>query len=232
MAELNLDDIVLLIHSEVASAVTSAQHFGAMDKLSLDSVRVRMGQNSEEESVAINANRYPVSDQGWLIDVTYRADTSKLSSSNLRGVGDDWSASLVIPFFARQSIRVLEGIGQVYQQRLNQFGIERIVHLVNVSHQKELELSTAIGAASFRRLKTIARLALAVPPIQIPGALRSLKLQQLLNQFNDQNAPSALLTMADESRIQLLHWLEQLELCFDDAFFKTLTFNKILTVTA
>jgi uncharacterized protein YwbE len=232
MADLNLDDLVLLIHTEIASAITSAQHYGAMESLSLDSVRVRMGQEQEDASVAdpirLNDERYPIAQNGWLIDVTYRAGQSLTGKIESGLVQAQWTASQVIPFLASQSVKLLDGVGKVKQAQLQKQQITTIGELVKVSREQEQGLVKTMGAARFRGLKTMARLALAVPPVLLPESVKSMKLRQLLDQFDSEGVKKNTSVMTDETRIQLLYWLEQLEFCLDDDFFHQLTFNSML----
>jgi predicted flap endonuclease-1-like 5' DNA nuclease len=232
MAELNLDDLVLLIHTEVASAVTSAQHYGAMERLSLDSVRVRMGQEAAQstnaQGVSLNDERYPVAQDGWMIDITYRAAESPKSPLKSQPAAEQWIASRVMPYLASQSVKVLEGVGKIKLLQLQKQGIQRIGQLVEVNREQENRLSDVMGKASFRKLKTMARLALAIPPIELPVSLNKVKLQRLLNQFETELERYTTLNLAGETRIQLLYWLEQLEFCLDDDFFGQLTFERLL----
>lgn len=235
MTTLNIDDVVMLIHTEVASAISSAQRDGMTEHVQLQSVRVRMGNASNDHELddgdatpAIDHQRYPPSESGWLIDVNYEA---KLPTQPSKGLPDNtekkqWLASQSLSYIARQPVIHLDGVGQQRSLYLEEHGIFSIADLSNMSvpaRQSHNQLTPAL----LRKLQTLAQLALAVPPISIPSSINDFSLMELIEQFDAISAEYLVGRFGNEYISQLRQWFQQLEFCFDDDFFDQLTINQL-----
>ena len=104
MAELNIDDVLLLIHGEIATAVNSAEIYGHSPGIKLSNIRVRMGQENSHEvdsadsSISLNTQRFPPAQDGWLIDVSY--NPSEQEAQDQKVIQGEILPSHVSSFFA------------------------------------------------------------------------------------------------------------------------------------
>lgn len=226
MPELTIDDVVLLIHSEIASAVTSAQQFGSMESVVLDAVRVRIGQptaNSEpsnnqpsDEAVSVDASRYPQSKNGWQIDVFYRAGNQSRSSNTKSNDDSGWLASEALGYFSQLPVKYLSGIGKRFASLLEKNQITSVEQLLEHSLLTDTALIKVLSARRLRHFQSLARLCVAVPSIVIPESINRYCLMEALDNFSQLNREILRRHMTEDQSIQFYNWLQQLELCLDD----------------
>ncbi len=226
MPKLNVDDVILLIHSEIATAVSSAQQYGQTQKLQLERVRVRMGQQDEGESLSFNNMRYPQAEGGWLIDVLYEA--KEYDGLNSQSVAlSAWQASSSLKYLSQQPVINLDGVGEKRALALNAVGIVSIAQLAEIDLFSTHAIFKELPISVVRKLKTLAALSLSTPPITVPSVLDSYKIISLIENFDEISGELLVNVLAGEHIDQLLQWLEQLEFCFDDSFFSTLRLKQL-----
>lgn len=247
MPELTLDDVVLLIHSEVASAVTSAQQYGAMDAVVLDAIRVRMGQSvfddgsnenntlsentalsdnnhTSANNISLNTLRYPTAESGWQIDVYYKAGDSQ--AGRIKNTHDEplWLASEAMRFFSQQPVERLSGIGKRWAKLLKQNDVTSIEQLLEHSLLNNEALLEALSVRQLRNFQALARLALSVPAITVPESINQYCLMDALDDYSALKNQLLNQSMTDDQQVQLYNWLQQLEFCFDDTLLKETCF--------
>ena len=221
MPKLNVDDVILLIHSEIATAVSSAQQYGVTPQLQLEKVRVRMGQQDEGESLSFNSMRYPQAEGGWLIDVLYETKEHDVLN-NPSAALSAWQASSSLKFLSQQPVIHLDGVGKKRAHFLNAAGISSIGQLAEIDLFSAHIIFKELPISIIRKLKTLAALSLSIPPITVPSILNFYKIINLIESFDKISRKLLVNILAGEHIDQLLQWLEQLEFCFDDSFFGTL----------
>lgn len=223
----DLQSIIWLINSEVRSAVAAIQfESGVME---IQQVRVRMGQDMQtaasevEGSISLAIDRYPLAEQGWLVDVTY----DPLAAGTYTAVSEKEyeQAEESIPVSWRgispeTPVRYLEGVGPQREAILRKNGIGSLTTLIEF----DINRSTIEHKVIIRRLQALARIALQVPPIALNSELLKYSVMTLINQT--QVLSKAKLSAEGETAIY--HWLLTLEICFNNDWLKRTTLNKMV----
>ncbi|GAA0206205.1 hypothetical protein GCM10009123_12100 [Kangiella japonica] len=229
MTDFTVEDIVLLIHGEIATAVTSAEVYGSSPGIKLSNVRVRMGQSAqtnEDNKITLNTERFPPAEKGWLIDVSYSpTDTTSLDSITDK---NHILPSYVSQFLATTSVDKLSGIGKKYKQALSHFNIKTIQDLAELLGSTVIAEKMSITHSQLRRFQSLAHQALSVPTASIPNNLISIKLGSLLELLWFNSSDTRLSALTSQAKSQLLRWLQQLELCLDNDFFNHLSLKDML----
>ena len=226
MSDFNIDDVILLIHSEVATAVSSTLTHDLNAQLQLESVRIRMGQRDEEDSIAINHQRYPPSETGWLVDVFY--DTKQQTGLHTKLEEQlGWIASDSLDFLSLQPIIHLDGIGEKRAFIFNTAGIMNIGQLAELDMFSDHPIFHELSLSVIRKLKTLATLSIAVPSMVVPSVLNPYKIINIIEGFEQISSQHLDLISGKEHQRLLLQWFERLEFCFDDGFFNTLILKQL-----
>ncbi|NVJ60411.1 MAG: hypothetical protein HWE27_08475 [Gammaproteobacteria bacterium] len=238
MPALNLDDLVLLLHTEVATAAKSAAVEGRFEQLKLSSIRVRMGhkpttsdskviiddsETEPESNVALDPQRYPLAESGWLLDITYQA-TDEAKAEKDEQSEQYWSSSKAREFFSKQPVIWVSGVGRQFSKLLSKQGIETIGQFSSLSREKLKELF-ATHLTKIRQLQSMARLALATTPVAINKSLVNWYLRDLIAK-DDKSIQESTRYSQDQIK-QLSAWIQQLELALDDTVFSKLTFKSL-----
>lgn len=229
MSHFSVEDILLLIHGEIATAVTSAEVYGTSPGIKLSNVRVRMGQSTqghEDSSISLDTERFPPSEQGWLIDVTY-SPTDQTHQTPIPNK-DQLLPSQVSKFLASTSVEKLSGVGKRFQDSLNRINIQTIQDLAELQGNTNTPKEASITKSQLRRFQSLAHLALSVPATSIPTELTTIELVDLLDLLWSESYDTRLSPLSREAESQILRWLQQLELCLDNDFFNQLTLQQML----
>lgn len=258
MSELNINDIVLLIHGEVASAINSVNAYGQSPTVELNTVRVRMGQepsknaaripqsdrsnsnivdnsvssttsesSSDRSNISLNSERFPLANEGWMVDVTYQANSFDQQTHS------DNSDNHVLPskasaFLNKIPLNRLSGIGQNYSSALNQAGYKTTQQLAQSDISQVHAQINKLSFSQLRTLQTLAKLTLSLPATAIPIAIYDLYCEQLLQHTSGETQIETLTALSSEELGQLSGWIQQLEFCLDDDYFTTLTIASIM----
>lgn len=232
MAELNIDEVLLLIHGEIATAVASVGVYGNNPGIELSNIRVRMGQNTsttpggENSDISLNTERFPPAKDGWLIDVNYTPSEQQTSSSESQT--DTILPSQLSQYFAKTPISKISGIGQRYEKSLNALNIKTIQHLSEFKAKSTNLNNLQMTHSQLRSLQSMAHLALSIPTTNIPRNLADIPFKSLVDLTWKSTSDSILKSISQESQNQIARWLQQLELCLDNDFFNSLDFNQLL----
>lgn len=231
MANLNIDDILLLIHGEIATAVTSAEVYGSSPGIKLSNVRVRMGQeqskqDGSENTISLDTERFPPAKDGWLIDVSYSPSEHNTSASMPKQ--PEVLPSELSRFLASTPVHYLSGIGYRYQNVLNQINIRTIQELASLEPSNFIFQELEITQSQLRRFQSLAHLALSIPAVGIPTTLIDIEFSELLDLCWRKATNQRLKSLSGNSINHLSRWLQQLELCLDNEFFNPLTFRQML----
>ena len=229
MSNFSVEDILLLIHGEITTAVTSAEVYGASPGIKLSNVRVRMGQSTqgqEDRSISLDTERFPPAEQGWLIDVIY----SPTDNTNQAPITDNNQIlpSQLSKFLALSSVEKLSGVGKHYQGLLNHINIQSIQDLAELQSGITALEEIAITPSQLRRFQSLAHLALSVPATSIPADFATITLADFLELLWSKAHDTRLSSLSGEAKGQVLRWLQQLELCLDNDFFNQITLQKML----
>lgn len=235
MPELNIDDVLLLIHGEIASAVTSADIYGNSPGIKLSHVRVRMGQkpsspesgsdSDTESNISLNTERFPQAKEGWLIDVSY--SPSEQENSRFKSVDGDILPSQISSFFAQSSVTIISGIGHHYQKALAQLNINTIQQLAEINPKNTILIDSELTHSQVRSFQSLAHLVMSIPEASIPQQLLNLSFGKLLDLMWKRKQSPEVSGISASILEPLSRWLQQLELCLDNKFFDQLTFKDI-----
>jgi hypothetical protein len=221
----DLQSLLWLIHSEISSAVYAVKSEPA--PLEMQQVRVRMGQASDEtsedsSSVSLPSDRYPAAEQGWLVDVVYDATQNQLPSSNLNSTENEVTPNEWLGVSGNVSVEFLEGVGQKRLALLEALGVKTLADL------SEYDVSASSSQQSLvRRLRTLARLGLQLPPVAIPQELIVERVFDLIEKPGLLEASG----LSREGQGFLMQWLLNLEICFDDTWLQSHTLKQIIYIS-
>ena len=220
----DLQSLIWLIHSEIASAVNAVK--SESNELVIQEVRVRMGQDSQQKDQAdegvirLSVDRYPAAEQGWMIDVIY--DASKVLSTiadteKIKVIPKDWRG-----VSSKISVRHLEGVGVKYEAMLKKLDIRSLRALAefDITSQK------GIVKSIIRRLQSLTDLALQLPPI----ALTSKILQYNVIDLIDHTEILSTLNLSEEGQIAIYQWLLTLEICFNNDWLRRTSLNDMINI--
>ncbi len=230
MADVNIDDIVHLVHGELTTAVANTTSFLDAPLVEISTIKVRMGQQMTSDgahTLQLDPAKYPLSNNGWQLEITYdakspanRSHIDKLTESGIPAY-DSYE------FLSELSISHMTQSVAQHRNLLKKRSITTITQLSESEPILIKQLAKTLSPTNIRNAQTLARLALTIPDVNVPEDLLSLKLVQFLDAFPSFNK-------ADYDHYQwntlevIYEWLQQLELCLDSQFFTSLTFNKLL----
>lgn len=223
----DLQSIIWLINSEIRSAVAAIQvESGAME---IQQVRVRMGQDrqtataGEKDSIRLATDRYPLAEQGWLVDVTYDPLTPELYTAVLEKEFEQAEDSIPVSWRGvspETPVRYLEGVGPQRETVLRENGIYSLATLIDFDFNR----STAGHKVIIRRSQVLARLAVQAPPVALNPELLKHSAMTLINQPHILSKAK----LSAEGETALYQWLLTLEICFNDAWLKRTTLNRMV----
>lgn len=218
----DLQSLIWLIHSEIASAVNAVK--SESSELAIQEVRVRMGQDIEqgskanERAVSLSVDRYPAAEKGWMIDVIY--DASKVLSTirdaeKAEIIPKDWRG-----VSSKISVRNLEGVGVKYEAMLQKLGINSLRTLAEFNITSQIGVNKSI----IRRLQTLTDLALQLPPIALTSNILEYNVIHLI----DDTEILSTLDLSEEGEAAIYQWLLTLEICFNDDWLRRTPLNKMI----
>jgi len=232
MAELNIDDVLLLIHGEIATAVNSAEIYGHSPGIKLSNIRVRMGQESSQEvdssdsSISLNTQRFPPAQDGWLIDVSY--NPSEQEAQEQKVIQDEILPSHVSSFFAKASVDNISSVGPKYRQYLTKLNIKTIQDLAEFEPDDLYVEHPSLSNSQLRGFQSLARLALSIPEASIPESLLTINFGQLVDMIWKKANDSRLSNIPQQTLDRISRWLQQLEVCLDNNYFNDLTLKTVI----
>lgn len=197
--------------------------------MEIQQVRVRMGQDMQTEtaevegSISLASDRYPLAEQGWLVDVIYHPlkvgpyikELEKKYEQTEDSIPVSWrGVSLETP------VRYLEGVGTKRQAILKEFGVNSLAELLAFDRGGP----TGVQKVMIRRLQTLANVALQAPPTALDSELLKYSVITLINQ------PGILSTvqLTKEGESAIYQWLLNLEICFSDDWLKRTTLKNMI----
>lgn len=219
----DLQSLIWLIHSEIASAVNAVK--SESNKLMLQEVRVRMGQDSEQKDqsdegvISLSIDRYPAAQQGWMIDVVYDASKvlSKIDNAEKADViPKDWQG-----VSSKISVRHLEGVGVKYEAKLQKLGINSLRALAEF----DVDSQKGTNKSIIRRLQTLTDLALQLPPI----ALTSKILQYNVIYLIEHNEVLSTFDLSKQGEVAIHQWLLTLEICFNNDWLRRTLLHEMIS---
>lgn len=183
----DLGELVLLLNAELRAVVDSLEaQPPSPTSLQVDSLRVKMGRRStdetaeddesEEDVPLLDAERYPLAEDGWQIELDYALGARR---AQVR-VQDEATVVLPTPhlrsaarLFAPLSTTAVKGISHTWADRLAEFGIKTVGELAEL---RDTQLAVLIQHTDDRRpleFRTKARLVGGeVPPLPVSRADR------------------------------------------------------------
>ncbi|MBN2865984.1 MAG: hypothetical protein JXK16_08245 [Thiotrichales bacterium] len=219
----DLQSLLWLIHSEISSAVYAVKSESA--PIEMQQVRVRMGQTQNTEAddsnvVSLPTERYPAAEQGWVVDVVYDATQNQskiktLFESSKDSVPSQWQG------VSDQTLVVhLEGVGLKRAQYLKSVGVETLAELLTFDFADVTRTQKSL----FRRLTTLARLSLQLPPVAVPNSL----LDETVMNLIEERDRLEITDLSIQGQELLTQWLLNLEICFDDAWLQKTTLYELV----
>lgn len=219
----DLQSLLWLIHTEIATAVNTVKSEQA--PLEMKQVRVRMGQNSDEmtdevDAVTLPTERYPAAAQGWLVDVLYDASQNQARTTKAVGIESGTIPNGWQGVSEKTPVVYLEGVGLKRERDLQQLEVFTLGDLLAVDVSK----LGAADQARYRRLQTLARMGLQLPPMALTQQLSSYTVLEFIEQ------PGLLenTELSSEAKSAFYQWLLQLEICFDDRWLRKTPLQQLI----
>lgn len=206
----DVQSLIWLIHAEMATVMNTIAD--QQSSFGVESIRVRMGQLTDDESNSeaapqLDLQRYPLAQDGWLLDVHYNVHSmdTPLVPAKWKGLKSDIEV-----------IR-LQGVGPQLTKRLHKLQIFTIDELSRMKAE-------LVKAHELRPYQTIAVLALSLPPIALTSEILKNSPLWLID-----NESWLSTQVSSKSHIRALStWLRQLEVCLDNKWLSRVSLNEIV----
>lgn len=206
----DVQSLIWLIHAEMATVMNTLAN--QQSGFGVESIRVRMGQltdneDNSETAPQLDVQRYPLAQQGWLLDINYN-----VHAFDTQPVPAKWKG-------LKGDIEVihLQGVGPQLTKRLHKLQIFTIddLRLMNAELVRDHDL---------RQHQTMAALALALPPIALTTDILEKSPLWLIDNESWLNTHVS----SDNHLRALSTWLRQLEVCLDNKWLSRVSLREIV----
>lgn len=230
MADININDIVHLVHGEITSAVANTTAFIDAPLVEISTIKVRMGQQRTSDganNLQLDPAKYPLSKDGWQLEITYDAKSPENRFNIDKLTESGTPAYHSYDFLSELAISHMTNSVAEHRNLLKKYSIATIAQLSECEPILIKQLAKTLSPTNSRNAQTLAHLTLTIPDVNIPEDLLSRPLVQFLDEFPSFNK-------GDYDHYQwntlevIYEWLQQLELCLSSRFFNSLTFKKLL----
>jgi len=206
----DVQSLIWLIHAEMAMVMNTLAF--QQSSFGVESIRVRMGQLTDDENnnstaSQLDPQRYPLAQDGWLLDVHYN-----VHSMDTPFVPAKWKG-------LKSDIEVirLQGVGPQLTKRLHK------LHIFTIGELSRMK-AELVRTHELRPYQTIAALALTVPPVALTSEILK---NSPLWLIDNETWLSTKVSSTKHFRA-LSNWLRQLEVCLDNKWLSRVSLYEIV----
>lgn len=206
----DVQSLIWLIHAEMTTVMNTVAN--QQPNFGVESIRVRMGQLNDGETSSENApqldpQRYPLAQQGWLLDVNYNVHSFGTAAVPAKWKGLKGDIDVIR----------LQGIGPQLAKRLHTLQVYTLDELSRME-------ASIVRVHELRQHQTMATLALTLPPIALTNEILKYSPLWLI-----ENEPWLSAQISSQHHLRALStWLRQLEVCLDNKWLSRVTLREIV----